>query len=145
MPRPKHDLTGQTFGHLTVVREVEADHGPTRWLCRCPNGKEVVRLSNGLLSSKNARCGRARCACSGATSAPSAAPVVVAPAPRAELSTLDPERNRERYVRVKLQLRSFGLEPKPFAELTCSECPEAPACPHAFDSYNTDGDCLEAK
>jgi hypothetical protein len=156
--KPRHpgfiDLTGQTFGFLTVVREVEPATGKARgtvqWLCRCPNGTEVVRTGIKLRSSKNSRCSQGQCACTGALAFPARRAPIETPAPPEPVSlpaprTLDPERNRERYVRLKLHLRSVGLEPKPFAELTCSKCPEAPACPHAFDSYNTDGDCLEAK
>ena len=148
------DLTGQTFGFLTVVREVEPAAGRARgtvqWLCRCPNGTEVVRTGIKLRSSKNNRCSQGQCACTVAMGFPPRRALVEEPTPAEPVQlqvvrTLDPERNRERYVRLKLHLRSVGLEPKPFAELTCSECPEAPACASAFDDFNIDGECLEAK
>lgn len=30
-------------------------------------------------------------------------------------------------------------------EFTCHDCAAEPTCPSAWDFYNTDGDCLEAK
>ena len=50
------DLTGMTFGYLTVIKRVEnSNAGKARWLCRCKCGreKEVVgsHLRNGLIVS----------------------------------------------------------------------------------------------
>jgi hypothetical protein len=144
------DLTGRVFGHLTVVSEIKAPAGNILWLCRCPNGKEVVRPGTALRASKNARCGRAQCACSTTDVRPerSARPLpAVAPtsAQQPPSPLLDVERNRERYVRIKLERRSVGLEVMPFAELTCAECPAAPRCEHAFKPFNVNGECLESK
>lgn len=33
----------------------------------------------------------------------------------------------------------------PLAKFTCDDCAGAPKCKLAFDSYNTDGDCLYEK
>lgn len=149
------DISGQSFGHLTVIQEATKPGGSVMWLCRCPNGREVRRAASDLRKAPNARCSRGRCPCSradettflGANKRPPAtnAPLPTPASAVLEPRPLDPERNRERYVRLKLHLRTFGLEPKPFAELTCSECPEAPTCPRAFDDFNTDGECLEEK
>ena len=60
------DLTGMTFGYLTVIKRVEnSNAGKARWLCRCKCGreKEIVgsHLRNGLIvscacySAENAR------------------------------------------------------------------------------------------
>jgi len=144
------DMTGQTFGFLTVVREMPSTNGNTRWLCTCPRGAEVVRAGITLRNAQNARCQKAPCPCSGAAKATPAKVTkdepasVQAPAP-ALRSVLDVERNRERYVRHRLHLRSLGLEDElpAFAELTCAECPEAPRCRSAFRPFNVDGECLE--
>lgn len=32
-----------------------------------------------------------------------------------------------------------------FDEMTCATCPAALNCNYAFDTYNTDGDCLAEK
>lgn len=60
-----------------------------------------------------------------------------------DLPQLDPERNRERYVREKLSARSLGLELEPFPAYTCRECPHAPDCWLAFTRNATNGECAE--
>lgn len=51
------DLTGQTFGALTVIRRAENKNGRTCWLCRCRcgGGKEV--LAKDLKAGKVRSCG----------------------------------------------------------------------------------------
>lgn len=50
------DLTGQTFGRLTVkVRDPRP--GPVRWLCVCSCGNERSMQSNHLRSAKYISCG----------------------------------------------------------------------------------------
>ena len=36
------DLTGQTFGRLTVIERAGTKHGEAAWRCRCDCGNEVV-------------------------------------------------------------------------------------------------------
>lgn len=45
----KLDLTGQRYGHLTVVKPIEGKG--SRWLCKCDCGREKV------VESRNMRCG----------------------------------------------------------------------------------------
>lgn len=58
MVKVKNDLTGQKFGHLTVLGRAadvitsRGDKEP-RWLCRCDCGAEVVRKTQGLVHAKN--------------------------------------------------------------------------------------------
>jgi len=47
------DLTGQTFGMLTVLSPVKT----ASWLCRCECGKEVVYLTSDLLRGTRKSCG----------------------------------------------------------------------------------------
>lgn len=49
---------------------------------------------------------------------------------------------RERAERVAWHEEHFGPAP---AEFTCDECSHAASCALAFDSYNTNGDCLADK
>ena len=60
--RPLIDLTGQNFGHWTVLKR--APNGPgktTRWLCRCGLcGREVIVQRNNLTNGKSTRCGEHR-------------------------------------------------------------------------------------
>lgn len=52
------DLTGQTFGRLTVLRRIENDkHGKTRWLCRCECGDEAVRSAHLMRKGESLSCG----------------------------------------------------------------------------------------
>lgn len=51
------DLTGQTFGRLTVVRPIPA-RPRTKWLCVCSCGRETVVNSASHLTSGNTKsCG----------------------------------------------------------------------------------------
>ena len=60
--RPLIDLTGQHFGHWTVLQR--APNGPgktTRWLCKCGLcGREVIVQRNNLANGKSTRCGKHR-------------------------------------------------------------------------------------
>ncbi|MCI8538358.1 MAG: hypothetical protein HFF18_06790 [Oscillospiraceae bacterium] len=53
--RKELDLTGQRYGHLTVLGPAENIGTRTAWLCRCDCGKDAVistsRLRNGHASS----------------------------------------------------------------------------------------------
>lgn len=61
--RPQKDLSGKTFGLLTVLREgqmpVHSLHTlrTTWWVCRCKCGKEVIKSAEYLRASKKASCG----------------------------------------------------------------------------------------
>lgn len=50
------DLTGKTFGFLTVLGRHHTD-GRIWWLCQCVCGKETVVNSNSLLSGHTKSCG----------------------------------------------------------------------------------------
>ncbi len=52
------DLTGQTFGRLTVVKEAPAGkHSNTRWECRCICDEIRIVSSNNLRSGTSTSCG----------------------------------------------------------------------------------------
>ena len=52
------DLTGQTFGYLTVLERGETNvHGHTRWRCRCICGRETLVATGKLRSGKTISCG----------------------------------------------------------------------------------------
>lgn len=55
---PRIDLTGQTFGRLTVVRDAGSDrNGRSLWLCRCTcGGEKAVRVS-ALRRGQTSSCG----------------------------------------------------------------------------------------
>lgn len=54
----------------------------------------------------------------------------------------DAELAEDRRAMVDMAIGMFGDPPEHF---TCDECPLAPRCSLAFDSYNTEGDCLYEK
>lgn len=62
-PKQKDDLTGKTFGELTIIKKVECPVNSlhaTRtswWLCKCSCGKEVVKSREYLRASRRASCG----------------------------------------------------------------------------------------
>lgn len=57
MPKLK-DLTGKTFGRLTVVRRVGTDRNKKPlWLCKCSCGKEKLVISQSLINGVTKSCG----------------------------------------------------------------------------------------
>lgn len=54
------DITGQKFGHLTVLERVESDkYGHTRWKCRCdcPEHTELIVFGDNLRRNHTTSCG----------------------------------------------------------------------------------------
>lgn len=52
------DLTGQTFGKLTVLRRDQTSkHGAARWVCQCECGNLVTVVSDSLRSGHTKSCG----------------------------------------------------------------------------------------
>ena len=52
------DLTGQTFGRLTVLERAEnTKSGSARWFCRCSCDKEKIVAGSHLMSGKTTSCG----------------------------------------------------------------------------------------
>lgn len=55
--RNVEDLTGRTFGLLTVVGREESRNGRSRWLCRCTCGGEKIVTAHDLKAGKVKSCG----------------------------------------------------------------------------------------
>ena len=52
------DLTGQTFGRLTVIKRVEnAKNNKAQWLCQCSCGKQKIIKSSNLIRGATRSCG----------------------------------------------------------------------------------------
>jgi hypothetical protein len=51
------DLTGKTFGLLTVVSRAPKKNRYTQWICKCKCGKEAVVYSTNLMSGSTNSCG----------------------------------------------------------------------------------------
>lgn len=52
------DLTGQTFGRLTVVSRAEnSNGGKARWLCKCECGNDCIVHASALRSGNTKSCG----------------------------------------------------------------------------------------
>ncbi len=56
MPR-KMDLTGHTYGLLSVVAEAPTRGVKTEWVCRCQCGETVTVRSNNLRTGNTKSCG----------------------------------------------------------------------------------------
>jgi hypothetical protein len=54
---PILDLTGKTFGRLTVIKFAETKNYRAYWHCRCECGKEKVALSKTLTNGMTRSCG----------------------------------------------------------------------------------------
>lgn len=62
MANALNDLTGVSFGRLTVVARAENDKfGSVYWRCRCDCGELVVRRANTLRDGKFFTCGKSSC------------------------------------------------------------------------------------
>ena len=55
--RQKLDLTGQRYGHLTVLRPAENIGTQTAWWCLCDCGRETVVRTKRLRSGHTKSCG----------------------------------------------------------------------------------------
>lgn len=55
--RKKIDLTGQQYGHLTVLEPAENIGKRTAWLCQCDCGRQVVVKTNRLRGGNIQSCG----------------------------------------------------------------------------------------
>jgi len=51
------DLTGQTFGRLTVIAKAESRKGQTRWLCQCECGARTEAHASHLQNGHTQSCG----------------------------------------------------------------------------------------
>ena len=58
--RKKLDLTGQRYGHLTVLRQAENVGSRTAWLCQCDCGREAVVKTSYLRNGHAVSCGCAQ-------------------------------------------------------------------------------------
>lgn len=54
------DLTGRTFGRLTVLGPAGSSSGKPAWLCRCGCGKEIIVRGDHLRSGHTTSCGCAK-------------------------------------------------------------------------------------
>lgn len=59
MAKKAIDITGQKFGMLTALKQVESTPGAnsSRWLCRCDCGVEKISTSADLRSGHSSQCG----------------------------------------------------------------------------------------
>ena len=53
----KIDLTGKTFGLLTVVNEVKTDNKNIAWMCKCKCGNKKTILGSNLTGGRSKSCG----------------------------------------------------------------------------------------
>ena len=51
------DLTGKTFGKLTVQSFATRENGQTKWLCLCECGKTIIALHGNLQTGQTQSCG----------------------------------------------------------------------------------------
>jgi len=56
--RIKHDLVGQKFSRLTVIKRLENDsRNAVRWECQCECGNKTITRTHNLMSGKAESCG----------------------------------------------------------------------------------------
>ena len=54
------DITGQKFGHLTVVQKVKSRNGQSMWLCKCSCGNTTIQSGGNLRKGTIKSCGHLR-------------------------------------------------------------------------------------
>ena len=54
---PKHNLIGQRFGKLTVVKQSPSHQGRSMWLCNCDCGNKKVIMGHSIKTCKTMSCG----------------------------------------------------------------------------------------
>lgn len=148
------DLTGKTLVSLRAI-ELLPERKRRAYLCECTAcGKQVERTQESLVRAERLNIDNRCCLPKNSKDSEFTeedykirAALNAPPKPVEIHERLDVARNRERYVRLKLSARAVGDMKAflSFPEYTCAECPKAPKCEFAFDRFNTDGDCLEAK
>lgn len=57
MSRKRIDITNQTFGKLTVIKEIEQIGKYRMWLCKCTCGNETIVKQESLRSGNTESCG----------------------------------------------------------------------------------------
>lgn len=57
MAKRRVDITGERYGRLTVIKEVESNKYHRRWLCQCDCGNETVAYMNSLRNGNTQSCG----------------------------------------------------------------------------------------
>ncbi|WP_054955031.1 AP2 domain-containing protein [Paenibacillus dakarensis] len=60
MVRKLIDITGERYGRLTVIKEIERNRYTRRWLCRCDCGNEVPVTMSNLRNGHTTSCGCAQ-------------------------------------------------------------------------------------
>lgn len=59
-------------------------------------------------------------------------------------SELEHPRTIEQLQKLRVEMLAFGAG-HGVKNFTCDDCPALSICKHAYDLYNTDGDCLAEK
>lgn len=145
------DLTGKTIVSLRAIELIPERKNRT-YLCECTAcGKHVERTQKSLARAERLKIDNRCCIPRKSKDAEFTeedyqlrAALKQQPKPVVIPDRLDVARNRERYVRLKLAKRNL-VDFHNFAVYTCAECPKAPRCGLAFENYNVNGECLEAK
>lgn len=57
MSKRRLDITGDRYGRLTVIKEVEPNKYHRRWLCKCDCGNETIAYMNSLRGGRTQSCG----------------------------------------------------------------------------------------
>lgn len=57
MGKKRLDITGDIYGHLTVIKEVEPNKYHRRWLCKCVCGNETITYMSNLRNGDTKSCG----------------------------------------------------------------------------------------
>lgn len=57
VPAQAEDLTGQTFGKLTVIKRCDNKNGLVRWVCQCQCGRYTEVYANNLKRGNSQTCG----------------------------------------------------------------------------------------
>lgn len=145
--RNPEKILGKTFGFLRAVEVVRSD----TYRCVCADcGRDDIVRSRATLQAATKRGSDNRCCIRRRLSADERftdedLKIRALLSKREEKAPprLDVERNRERYVRLKLSVWKVGGGLRLFSDYACSRCNLAPECEKAFAKGNTKTKCVK--
>lgn len=144
----KNTVIGKTFVFLRAIEALDKKGRTYRCVCTVCGNDEVKRTANSLKSAvtrknDNSCCTHTKRRDEEFTIEDTQIRQAMNQPAKKLPPRLDVERNRERYVRLKVVARGSPIEMQPFPAYTCSECPTAPDCDKAFDAANLRGECAK--
>lgn len=144
----KNTVIGKTFMFLKAIESLDDKGRSYRCVCTVCGADDIKRTANSLKTAASRKNDNSCCTFrksreEGFTVEDIQLRIAMKQPEKKLPPRLDVDRNRERYVRLKVVARGSSKEMQPFPAYTCAECPNAPECEKAFDAANLRGECAK--